>query len=172
MKPYNVLRLGEDLPTGVVDTLSLYAYTSLIDYAGTTNQATASISLNSDGTITLYAFGDGSVWHNVPASGLGSSYWALITLTSGSVTSGTVGSRVSLATGATWSVTTTGSGELRTKNILGTIEIWDAAVAGTMVGTGSFRIEATMQANISQDGGGGGGGGGDDHYIGQPIVKA
>ena len=172
MKPYNAFLYRGNADTGALSELNVYAYTNIVDYVGTTNQATASITLNSDGTVTLSAFGDGATWHNEPASGLGASFWAIVTLTSGTLTSGTTGSRVALTNGQSWTITTTGSSSLRTKNVLGTIQLWDAAAAGTMVSSGTFKLDAKIEANRSSGGGGGGGGSGyDDPFLGQPIQK-
>jgi hypothetical protein len=149
MRAWQVLRLGDDNEAGVISTLNLDAYTTIVTTVGSTVQSTASIALNSDGTITIYAYGEGSAWHNIPTAGLGSSYWAIVTLTSGSLTSGTAGSRVSLASGQTWSISTTGTSTVRTKNAVGTIQLWDAAVAGTMVSSGTFELAATVEASAS-----------------------
>ena len=155
MKPYDVLRLGDDDNftavggSGGAVTLDVIAesfgYVTLGDSYG---QVTCTVSLNSNGTIA----GDISgAWYVTPTAGIGSSYWALVTITTGSVTYGTVDSRVSLASGQTWNVVTTGSGNNRYKSALGTIEIWDAAVAGNMVSTGVFRIQASGETLV--DGG-------------------
>jgi hypothetical protein len=149
MRAWGVLRLGDDNESGVISTLNVEAYTTIVTTVGDTIQSTASISLNSDGTIAIYAYGEGSAWHNIPTAGLGASYWAIVTLTSGSLTAGTSGSRVSLTAGHTWSITTTGTSTVRTKNAVGTIQIWDAAAAGNMVSSGTFELSATVEASAS-----------------------
>jgi hypothetical protein len=146
MRAWNVLRLGDDNEVGTLSTLNVEAYTTIVTNVGDPIQATASVSLNSNGTVTVYAYGDGSAWHNIPAAGLGASYWAIVTLTTGTLTSGTSGSRVSLTAGQTWSVTTAGSSTVRTKSAVGTIQIWDAASAGNMVSSGTFELYATIEA--------------------------
>lgn len=156
MKPFKAFTYRGNDDAGALTDVNVYAYTSIVDYVGSTVQATASITLASDGTISLYAYGDGAAWHNVPAPGLGASFWVIVSLTSGSVTSGTIGSRLALTTGQTWSVTTTGTGDVRTKNALGTIQIWDAASGGNMVSSGTFKLEAIIEATFSSGGGGGG----------------
>jgi hypothetical protein len=67
-----------------------------------------------------------------------------VDITSGSVTSGTTGSRVALTSGATWTVVTTGAGLVRFKVATGTIEIWDAASLGNLKASGTFSLSATV----------------------------
>ncbi len=142
--------------TGAITTVNLSATTTILTaVTDTVTQATASISVNPDGTCTAYYYGDAPAWHNAPAAGLGASFWALVALTTGSVTSGTVGSRVQLTNGHTWTAVTTGSGAIRTKTVAGTFEIWDAASGGNMVSSGTFALNASVEASQSNDAGGG-----------------
>ena len=158
MKPFKTFAYRGNTDTGALTDLNVYGYTSIVDYVGSTVQASANIILISDGTMSVYAFGDGAAWHNTPAAGVGSSFWVIVSLTSGSLTSGTIDSRLSLAVGQSWSVSTSGTGSIRTKNALGTIQIWDAASGGNMVSSGTFKLEAIVEATFSADTGGGGGG--------------
>jgi hypothetical protein len=174
MKPFNTFKYRGNTETGAISTLNVDAYTYIVDYVGSLFQPAANIGFYSDGTIVLYAYGTGSTWHNVPAVGVGSSFWAIVTLTSGSLSSGTSGSRVSLADGQMWSVTTTGTAAIRNKSAVGTIELWDAASGGNMVSSGTFSLSATMEANRTSDDSGGGSGGGKELHPpgqGQPIQR-
>lgn len=148
MKPFNVFRYRGNSDGGVIPDVAVLCEKIQSLYVGSTTQVTASASFNPDGTVTLDGVGHPGAWHTAPAAGLGSSYWAIVTLTSGSVTSGTTGARVSLATGHAWVTTTSGTGTNRTKSAIGTIEIWDAASGGNMVSTGTFEMRAQAQANI------------------------
>lgn len=167
MKPFKTFAYRGNTDTGALTDLNVYGYTKIIDYVGSTLQASANIILVGDGTMSVYAYGDGAAWHNTPAAGVGSSFWVIVSLTSGTLTSGTVDSRLSLAVGQAFSVSTSGTGDIRTKNALGTIQIWDAASGGNMVSSGTFKLEATIEANLSASGGTGGGG--EDHPIGTPL---
>ena len=173
MKPFRTFMYRGNTETGAMTDLNVYGYTYLVDYIGSTAQATANIILISDGTMSVYAYGDGATWHNVPAPNVGASFWVIVTITSGSVSNGTVGTREPLTLGQTWSVTTTGTGDVRTKSALGTIQIWDAASGGNMVSSGTFKLEAVMEATFSADNGSGGGGGIELHPpgAGQPIQR-
>lgn len=156
MKAFQVLRLGDDdnataIGGGVATvTQDLIASTyGQVTFGSSVEQVSCTVSLNSNGTIG----GDiGGAWYATQTAGIGSSYWAIVTLTTGSVTSGTTASRVSLASGQSWVVTTTGTGGIRVKNAVGTIQIWDAASAGTMVSSGIFTIEAYAEGVISDGG--------------------
>jgi len=156
MRAWQVLRLGDDdnataVGGGVASvTLDVTASTyGQVAFGSNLEQVSCTVSLNSDGTIG----GDiGGAWYATQTAGIGSSYWAIVTLTRGSVTSGTTASRVSLASGQAWNVTTTGSGSIRVKNAVGTIQIWDAASAGNMVSSGVFSIEAYAEGVISDGG--------------------
>jgi hypothetical protein len=156
MRAWNVLRLGDDenatavgggVASVIIDVVaSTYGQ---VTFGSSVEQVTCSVSLNSNGTIS----GDISgAWFATQTAGIGSSYWAIVTLTTGTVTTGTTASRVSLAAGHTWSVVTTGSGSIRVKNAVGTIQIWDAASGGNMVSSGIFTIEAYAEGVISGDG--------------------
>jgi len=68
-------------------------------------------------------------WASPTTTGIGSSYWVRVTPTSGTFTSGTTGSWVSLSSGQAWSKNTTGSG---TATVLYTLEI-SSSSSGTPV---------------------------------------
>jgi len=146
MKAWNVLRLGDDDNAtavgggvAVVTQDLIFAKNGLVITGNSGIQVTCFVSLNSNGTIG----GDiGGAWYATQTAGIGSSYWAIVTLTTGTLTNGTSGSRVSLASGQLWSVNTTGSSGIRFKQAVGTIQIWDAASAGNMVSSGVFNISA------------------------------
>lgn len=107
-------------------------------------QATASFTLNSDGSCTSVQRGGPGSWITPVGGSYGGSYWAKVDITSGAVTSGTTGSRVAIGSGVTWSVTTTGSEVLRSAEAIGTIEIWDAAAAGNLKASGTFNLYAEV----------------------------
>ena len=155
MKSIDVFRYRGNDETGAVTTVNISADTTILSSVTSTTQATASISINSDGTTTIATYGSNPAWHNAPAAGVGASFWVIITLTSGGVTTGTVGSRVQLTNGTSWTCVTTGSGAIRTKSAIGTLEIWDAASGGNMVSSGTFSLTASVEATQSNSGGGG-----------------
>lgn len=109
----------------------------------TNASATASFSLNSDGSCGVVANGGPAAWITPVGGSYGGSYWAIVTITTGAVTSGTVGSRVAIGSGVTWRITQTFDGSDNTNTASGTIQLWDAAAAGTMVASGTFSISAT-----------------------------
>ena len=161
------LRRGFDT-VGVIDSFALFSRNVLTVYAGNSLayiiakstyaslQVTATLAMNSNGTVTRDGTSGATAWHYAPAAGLGSSYWALVTITNGTVTTGTVGSRVSLATGHTWTATTTGSSDTRLKECSGTFQIWDAASGGNMVSSGTFGLSAAfsiLKESLSSVGG-------------------
>ena len=148
MKSFAVFKYRGNDASGAIEFVNVLCEKIQSLYVGTTTQLTAAVSLNSDGTITLDGVGSPGTWHNTPAAGLGASFWVIVTLSSGSLTSGTAGSRVALTAGQTFSVTTTGSGTSRIKSAVGTIQIWDAAAAGNMVSSGTFELRAQVQANV------------------------
>lgn len=145
MHPYYALMLGKSasVPTPTPPPgLNVSAETTLNGVGS--DQATASFYLNSDGSCAGgYAFSPGS-WITPVGGSYGGSYWAIVTITSGAVTSGTTGSRVAIGTGIGWEVTTTGIGIIRNKSAAGTIQIWDAASGGNMVASGSFSLFAQV----------------------------
>jgi hypothetical protein len=145
MRPYDALRFPKSVSPpapAIPATLNAFAETYLTGVGAT--QATASLSVNADGSIGgATDFAPGS-WITPVGGSYGSSYWVKVDITSGSVSTGTTGSRVALTSGATWTVVTTGSGLVRFKVATGTIEIWNAAAAGTLMASGTFSLSATV----------------------------
>lgn len=145
MHPYHALtmRKSSAAPTPAPSpSLNVSAETLLTGVGAT--QATASFTLNSDGSTTgADTFSPGS-WITPVGGSYGSSYWAIVTLTTGTVTTGTTGSRVAIGTGIGWTVTTTGTSSFRRKFVEGTIQIWNAASGGTMVASGTFYLNAEV----------------------------
>jgi len=94
--------------------------------ANTSGSVTASFTLNSNGTCSATAApitdeaNYPANWATSTTTGIGSSYWARVTVTSGSLTSGTTGSWVQLSSNTTWSKNTTGTGGA---TVLFTLEI-------------------------------------------------
>ena len=145
MRPYSAFQFPKSTAAAapaIPATLNALAETTLFG-AGAT-QATASFSVNADGSCGgADTFSPGS-WITPVGGSYGGSYWVKVDITSGSVTTGTTGSRVALTSGATWTVVTTGSGLVRFKVATGTIEIWNAAAAGTLMASGTFSLSAEV----------------------------
>ena len=80
--------------------------------------ATASITFHSDGTVTGFGVpsdvssSGSTAYLNTTGTGLGASYWIRATATSGSITSGVVGSWLQLNTDWTWTKSGTLSGSV------------------------------------------------------------
>lgn len=78
--------------------------------------ATATLTLNSDGTNTRSATPSvtsntvGAAWAASPYAGIGSAVWVRCTVTSGALSSGTTGTWLSLSAGQSWDVTRTSLG--------------------------------------------------------------
>ena len=137
--------------SGVISSFELYSNKTLTYYTNGNplglilaqgQQATATLAMNSDGTVTRDGTLGSTAWHFAPAAGLGASFWALVTLASGAVTTGTVGSRVQLTNGQVWTVTTVGTARERLASANGTYEVWDAASGGNLVSSGPLIISA------------------------------
>lgn len=145
MRPYRAFQFPKSVSPpapAIPATLNASAETYLYAVGGT--QATASFSINADGSCGgADTFSPGS-WITPVGGSYGGSYWVKVDITSGSVTTGTTGSRVALTSGATWTVVTTGSGLVRFKTATGTIEIWDAAAAGNLKASGTFSLTANV----------------------------
>lgn len=145
MRPYAALQFPKSTAAAapaIPATLNASAETYLTGVGAT--QATASLSINADGSVGgAIDFAPGA-WITPVGGAYGGSYWVKVDITSGSVTSGTTGSRLALTSGQTWTVVTTGSGAVRFKVATGTIEIWDAAVAGNLKASGTFSLSATV----------------------------
>lgn len=137
-----------------ISAFNIGAQSILVTSATSSEQATASLFMNSNGTITATNTNLGSgAWHSNPADGLGVSYWVIVNITSGAVSTGTTGSRVQLTSGTGWTAVTAGTASLRRKYIVGTFEIWDAATLGNMVSSGTFTMDAQVEAASSVTGG-------------------
>ena len=149
MRPYQALQFPKSVSPpapAIPPTLNVSAETFLTGVGGT--QATASLSVNADGSIGGADYFDPGSWITPVGGSYGSSYWVRVDITSGSVTTGTTGSRVALTSGATWTVVTTGAGLIRFKAATGTIEIWNAAAAGTLMASGTFSLSATVDNSV------------------------
>jgi hypothetical protein len=90
-----------------------FSITSIGDTEASPTTATASLTLNSNGTITTTGntSSAGSNWYTPTTGGIGSSYWAMLTVNSGTApTSGTAGSVLFLNGGETWTWTRSTNG--------------------------------------------------------------
>jgi len=98
----------------------------------------ASVVFNSNGTVTLSATpitDDASGptnWASPTTTGIGSSYWIRATATSGTLTTGTSGAWVSLASNVTFAKSTSGTG---TSTVTFTIDIASDAAGSNIVFT-------------------------------------
>jgi hypothetical protein len=145
MRPYQAFQFPKSVSPpapAIPATLNASAETYLTRVGAT--QATASLSVNADGSIGGADSFDPGSWITPVGGSYGGSYWVRVDITSGSVTTGTTGSRVALTSGATWTVVTTGAGLIRFKVATGTIEIWDAASLGNLKASGTFSLSATV----------------------------
>jgi hypothetical protein len=156
MRPYQAFQFPKSTAAAApAIPATLNANANTIQWDSTGIQAVASFSVNADGSCGgADFFGPGS-WITPVGGSYGSSYWVKVDITTGSVTTGTTGSRVALTSGATWTVVTTGTAAYRTKSASGTIEIWDAAAAGNLKASGTFSLSA-VASNNSDPGDGGG----------------
>jgi hypothetical protein len=96
--------------------------------------------LNSNGTITTTGntSSAGSNWYTPTTGGIGSSYWAMLTVNSGTApTSGTAGSVLFLNGGETWTWTRSTNGTT-TANC--TLTIYSDAGGVTAVASDSFSV--------------------------------
>lgn len=144
MRPYQAFQFPKSTAAAAPAIPStLNASASTVEYDMSGFQSTASFSVNADGSCGGADTFDPGSWITPVGGSYGGSYWVKVDITTGSVTTGTTGSRVALTSGATWTVVTTGTTNGRNKAASGTIEIWDAAAAGNLKASGTFSISAT-----------------------------
>ena len=109
------------------------------------SQATAGITFQPNGTVD----GNNVVqlnWFSSISAGIGASYWLLVnTPSSGTFTTGTIGTRQVLSSARAYTATTTGAGPVRQKSVTATYQIWDAATGGTQLGTGTITLTANAE---------------------------
>ena len=109
-----------------------------------TSQATAGIEFQTDGTVNGTNIAQLN-WFSTITAGIGSSYWLLVnTPSSGTFTTGTVGSRQQLNAVRGYTATTTGAGAIRIKSVTATYEIWTASTGGSQVGSGTITLYAEV----------------------------
>jgi hypothetical protein len=130
--------------SGAGSVLSSNFDDNVILYGVGTAQATASIEFQTDGTVV-----GGNIsqlnWFSTITAGIGSSYWLLVnTPSSGTFTAGTTGSRLALSSVRLYTAVTTGTGQVRSKSVTATYEIWNASTGGTQVGTGTIVLSAEV----------------------------
>jgi hypothetical protein len=149
LKPITPMLIGLGAAAPLA-TFNVSAASVIVTQSTSSAQATASAMFNTDGTVTcsVTSLGAGA-WHSNPASGLGNSYWVTFTPTTGTVTTGTISTRIQLSANTAWTALTTGTGISRRKYVTGTFEIWDAASAGNMVSTGTLTLDAQVEASGS-----------------------
>lgn len=107
--------------------------------------ATGSLTLSTDGsqsTAGTDSVAGASWWTAAPQTGIGSSFWAKMTVNSGSALSGAAtGSVLALSSSRTWSLSRTGTGT-NTSNV--TLEIFSDAGGTQLVASKSFAFTATI----------------------------
>jgi hypothetical protein len=107
--------------------------------------ATGSLTLSTDGsqsTAGTDSVAGSSWWSAAPLAGVGNSYWAKMTVNSGSALSGAAtGSVLALSSSRTWSLSRTGIGS-NTSNV--TLEIFSDAGGTQLVASKSFAFTATI----------------------------
>lgn len=82
---------------------------------------------------------DTSGWYSPITTGAGTGKWVILTSVSGALSvSGTIGSRVQLSTNPFWTASMS-SGLVRNRTF--TVQIYDAATGGNLLGTGSLYFE-------------------------------
>jgi hypothetical protein len=114
---------------------------SLGDYAVTVSApggGAVSFAMNPDGTTE----GDAQGWFSPrPTPNVGAGKWAVLTdLGGGLIMSGaSLGSRVELSSRREWIGTSVGGGVTKLRNFR--LEVWNAAVGGTLLGVGSLALE-------------------------------
>lgn len=105
--------------------------------------AFASITFNTDGTISRENGSDLSWWTASPSTGIGSSYEVRITSVTGTTPTGpTAGTWTAISSAVTWSITTTGADQNLQSNF--TIEIRDTATSTTQ-DTGAGYLNANNE---------------------------
>lgn len=130
---------GYSAPAG--PNASLPATLTVQDETFQPTTATASFTLNSDGTYSSVGslFAPSGTWQT--GTGTGSSYEARLTVTSGSFSSGTTGSWLVLSTNRTWTNTRSGSPGSATGT--GTLEIRDAVTLSVLTSS-TLTVTAFM----------------------------
>lgn len=121
---------------GIVN--NAYSDSQILAGVGAT-QALSGITFETNGTVT----GLNEIQPNYfdpTTTGIGSSYWLLVTATSGTFTSGTTGSRLQLSSSRAYTCQTTGAGIVRIKGVSASYELWDAASGGNIAGSGSITL--------------------------------
>lgn len=113
---------------------------TVTDIAFSPSTASANFALNSSGTYTCtgsIAPANGT-W--LKGAGTGSDYEARLTATTGTFSTGTVGSWISLGTNRTWTVT---QGSVGSNSAEGTLEIRDA-ISGVVFTTCTLTLNAEV----------------------------
>ena len=107
--------------------------------------ATAALDLNSDGTCSRPGDSPASLpnWFSPTTTGIGSSYWAKATISSGSFSSGSGTGIVSLSGGAGWTRSQTAVGS---SSVTFTVEIFSDSGGVNKVAQATFTITATKDA--------------------------
>jgi hypothetical protein len=117
---------------------------SALDFVVDPNDASARVTLVNDGTVTRVSVGSMmSNWYTPTTAGVGASHWVRATVTSGSLSSGTTGSWVSINTNPAWVCSQTVIG---TKTATVTLELATDSGGANIVGSCSVTITANVDA--------------------------
>jgi len=115
---------------------------------GSDGSSLATLSLNTDGTgsIVRSVVGDSFPcnWGSPTTTGIGASYWARVTITSGSLSSGTTGSWLQLNVARNWARNRVGG--VGTNTCTFTLDIASDSGGASIVATASFTLTATLTA--------------------------
>jgi hypothetical protein len=116
------------------------AVTAISDATIAPASASSTLTLGSSGTITYAGSGSGggANWFTPTTASIGSSYWAKLTVNTGTApNSGTVGSVVSLSAGQAWTWSRSTNG---TTNATCTLQIFSDAGGTSLVATDNFSV--------------------------------
>lgn len=111
---------------------------------GTGGSSTVTVTANTNGTLTVVGNGsivDGDItpdpgWYSPTTTAIGSSYQIRITPTSGSFTTGTVNTWLTMSSARVWTVSTSGA-----QTVVFTIEIRDTSAGTVLASTTGNSID-------------------------------
>lgn len=114
---------------------------SVGDSEASPTTAVASVTMATDGAMSFAGNSPPAAqdWYTPTTVGIGSSYWVVATLNSGSLSSGTTGSTLALSSNRTWQRNQASLGA-SAANI--TLRIYSDAGATQLVATATFQLDA------------------------------
>jgi hypothetical protein len=145
-----VVRTLAGVASGLIDLQDFYGKSNLSatlpasmtgnDFAISTADANVYLYINSDGTWSMTGGGSGT-WKN---GGTGSDYQVRMTLSTGTMSFGTLGTWTTISANQTWRVSETRNGFYETA-FTGTLEIRLAAAPNTVLDSCSVSMTATVE---------------------------